>query len=552
MGRLVLGLLSLALAGCPGTERVSPPPPRLPRIVVLLVIDQFPTWTFDRDRALFRHGLARLLHEGGLVRAELPYASPFTAVGHASIGTGAAPSVHGIVGNTWYRRPERRERTAEHDPDSKLFVVGPSHGGELSADDGASAKALRVDGLAEALRTSTGGRGKSIAVGLKPRAAAFIAGRRPDLAVWYEAAAGGMTTSRAYTDVVPPWLVELARTKPATRFFDVEWVPRDPALLARVTEIADDAPGEGSVHGLDTTFPHPLGKTEAPYRAFLHTPYADELVFDVAEAALDAMQLGSDEVPDLLALSFNARDYAGHLWGPDAWETLELTLRLDERLGRFFELLDRRYGRTGWSAVLTSDHGATHVVERSTSTAPRRIRAAELMGAAESAIEASFGASLAGKGPWVAALLSSNLYVTPAFLDQPIDIRRTALSAAATALAKVPGIATAGRVDGISGSCPVRNGLERAICLSIVDGESGELYVMPLAGSLISDYKTGTHHDAPFDDNRQVPILVMAPGVAPQTGKGSLLQVAPTIAALLGVPPPAAATEAPLFGLRPR
>jgi hypothetical protein len=88
------------------------------------------------------------------------------------------------------------------------------------------------------------------------------------------------------------------------------------------------------------------------------------------------------------------------------------------------------------------------------------------------------------------------------------------------------------------------------VCWGLVPDEAGELYVVPAAGSLISDHKTGTHHDAPSDDNRQVPILVMAPGLAPQVGAGTLLQVAPTIAALLHVPPPNTG-EKPLFGLTP-
>jgi phosphoglycerol transferase MdoB-like AlkP superfamily enzyme len=85
--------------------------------------------------------------------------------------------------------------------------------------------------------------------------------------------------------------------------------------------------------------------------------------------------------------------------------------------------------------------------------------------------------------------------------------------------------------------------------MMVFPSESGELYVVPVSGSLISDKKSGTSHDAPFDDNRHVPIIVLAPGLAPQTGEGSLLQIAPTVAALLGIRPPSAATAAPLFGL---
>ena len=60
-----------------------------------------------------------------------------------------------------------------------------------------------------------------------------------------------------------------------------------------------------------------------------------------------------------------AHDYAGHFWGPESWEVLDLTLRLDAALGRLFDTLDQRFGKTGWAVVLTSDHGATPMVDYS-------------------------------------------------------------------------------------------------------------------------------------------------------------------------------------------
>lgn len=541
MRGLTIGL-SLAIA-CSGPERVRAPANTAPpKLVVLIVVDQLPTWAFERDRTLFHGGFARLLAGGGRVRAAtIPYANPFTAPGHASIGTGTPPNVHGVIGNSWYRRAEGRERDAEYDATMPAFVVGPSQGGELSAEDGASAHALHADGVADALRAARP-QAKSIAIGLKPRAAVFVAGRKPDLAVWYEAAAGGMTTSKAYTSEAPVWLVALAKAKPPNRFFAATWDARDPALLARITGIADDAPGEGSVHGLGTTFPHALAKSDAPGRAILHTPFSDEIVYDTVIAAIDALGLGADGVPDLLAIGFNGRDYAGHLWGPDSWEALELTLRLDDRLAMLFDVLDTKVGKGAWAAVLTSDHGATHVVERTTIAGARRIRSAEISEAAETALAAKLG-----KGPWVASVVSSNVYFTAAFHQHPD--REAALDLAAAAIAKLPNVAIAGRTDRVAGRCTERTGLEQALCLSAYPAESGELYVVPVAGSLITDYKTGTHHDAPFDDNRQVPILVYAPGRVPAgaIAEGTLLQVAPTTAALLGVPPPRGATSPALF-----
>ncbi|HLL24079.1 MAG TPA: hypothetical protein VK427_18230, partial [Kofleriaceae bacterium] len=151
-----------------------------------------------------------------------------------------------------------------------------------------------------------------------------------------------------------------------------------------------------------------------------------------------------------------------------------------------------------------------------------------------------------GKGRWVAAMTAGNVYLVPAFLAQPAAARDAALDAAAQALRMITNVAAAGRVDR---ACTERGELSHAVCLSTFPAESGELYVVPVAGSLISDYKTGTHHDAPFADNRNVPIVVMGPGISPREGKGTLLQVAPTVTSLLGVPAPRATSERPLFDL---
>jgi predicted AlkP superfamily pyrophosphatase or phosphodiesterase len=158
---VLLGLLTVASCH----HRAAPSGKRTkPKLVVLVVIDQWPSWVFEKQRDLFKHGIGRLLEEGGvIVDGELPYASTFTSAGHAALGTGAPPRESGIVANAWYRRDEGRDRPAEYDPDAPLFSVGePLNGAPL--DHGASAKALRVDGIAEALRAGTNGAGRSVAI----------------------------------------------------------------------------------------------------------------------------------------------------------------------------------------------------------------------------------------------------------------------------------------------------------------------------------------------------------------------------------------------------
>lgn len=546
MSRAVALLLAL-LAAC---SRGSAPPPVRdePKLVVLIVIDQWPAWVFEKQKHLFTGGIGRLLREGAVVmNAELPYANTFTAVGHATIGTGATPNVHGVVGNSWWRRDEGRDRAAEYDREAATLLAGKAIG-EAREGGGASGRVLRSEGVADVLRRATAGTARSVAISLKPRSACLMTGRQPDLAIWYDASAGGMTTSKAYVADPPAWLVQLDHDKPADRFFAATWQPLDPALLARETKLPDDAPGEKSDHGLGNTFPHSLADAKDPAHAIIVTPFADELVMQTVEAALADAKLGLDDVPDLLAISFGAHDYAGHDWGPDSWEVLDLTLRLDTSLGRLFDTLDARVGTDRWAVVVTSDHGATPVVERGGVRAARRIPYAEIEGVAEKALEAQLGRP----GPWVARLVSSNVYLTAKFRELPEATRGAALDAAVHAIAAVPGVGLAGRSDRFSPGCTVETEIDRALCFGVVPGAAGELYVYPSAGSGITSYPGGTTHDSPVDDNRRVPILVKAPGLAHQTGAGSLLQVAPTLSALLGIEPPEGAKAPPLFGITRR
>lgn len=538
-------MVALAVAaGCPGaTPAPVPPTPPVasaPRLVVLLVIDQLPSWSFEQRLPALTGGIARLVREGRTaMRARYPYAYTLTASGHATIGTGATPSATGIIGNTWYRRDEGAALSAEVDRDARLLAVDGDGLAEAPPDvvlDGASSRQLLVPGLAEAMRAAGGGR--SVAIALKARAACFVAGQRPDVVAFYEEELGGFTTSTAYAETLPAWLPALRASSPPSRFDGASWTPLDPDRLARLTGVADDEPGEGGAMG--PTFPHVLPTPAAG--AILETPFGDELVVDAAIAALDGEALGQGGPPDLLAVSFSSHDYAGHLWGQESWEVADLLLRLDAQIGRLLTALDARLGPDGYAVVLTSDHGATPMIDRHPGAAryaPKVI----------SAVIDSVLDEMLGPGDWVIALQTLNVYLAPRFLALPEGTQRAALAAAARAVAGL-GV-EAVDVGALAARCAGGGDVteaERQHCASYRRGRSGELALRPPEGSLITSYPSGTHHDAPSAANREVPLIVRVPGVAPGELAGSIdmRQVAPTVARLLGVAPPSAALAPPV------
>ena len=71
-----------------------------------------------------------------------------------------------------------------------------------------------------------------------------------------------------------------------------------------------------------STFPHDVAGASAPSNAFRATPFADDALFALALASIDATKdAAPGKDPRFLALSLSANDYVGHMFGPDAWES---------------------------------------------------------------------------------------------------------------------------------------------------------------------------------------------------------------------------------------
>jgi hypothetical protein len=547
---LAAGLvLGLGVHGCcksPGATGTTAPAVAQampPKLVVLLVIDQWPMWGMEARRDVYQHGLARLLDEGTLFRAEYPYATTYTAPGHATRGTGAPPSVTGIVANGWWRRDQAKERQAEAD-DSVTIL--PLPGRNVEGIEGASANPVRVDGVTDALRRATRDQARSVVIGGKPRATCMIGGHHPDVALWYEPKLVGMTSSTAYAEALPSWVLALDREHPIAPYLSAEWSPDDAMLLRTHTGIPDDAAGEGADYDMGIVFPYKLAAAKEPAKALRATPFLDTIEIDAAIAAIAGEHLGADDVPDLLIVSLSAHDYVGHNWGQESWEMLEHERVLDRELGRLLDALDAQVGHDRYAVVLTSDHGATPIIERGKYPGARRIMPAELETAAEEA-----ASTVLGPGDWVSMVSSGMVYLSPAAAAHPATERDGALAAISTRLARVPQVARVVRFDALPASCAGLDDLDTRACLSRASGESGELLVIPTVGSLVTTYATGTSHDAPSDDTRFVPLIVRVPGTKlPPRDDVSILSVAPTVSALLRIPPPLAAQAQALVGTR--
>jgi predicted AlkP superfamily pyrophosphatase or phosphodiesterase len=529
---VALGLLGLA-AGCvgvSGTDVRSPGRPptahERPQLVVVAVFDQLGAATLEQLTPLLDSdgAIRSVAARGNLQRVAYPYAATYTAPGHTTLHTGVAPSQSGILANErWH--PERGEISWLDDPSSPL--IGDS-------SSGASPRALRVDTVGDALKAATSGRAKVVSVSVKDRAAIVPGGHRPDAALWYSSTLRGFTTSRYYAQALPSCAAQHAASRSAESLLE-PWLPD-----SRVPQLRpDSAPGEGHYLGWTSAFPHDPRLSTSPWAALKLTPALTIDSLALAHRCADDLALGTDSVPDLLALSLSATDYAGHVFGPESREYADALIRTDRALGRLLESLATR---TRLAVLISSDHGVTPMPEDS--GAGGRMIPKSLVADLETALDGALG-----PGDWVAGFVAPLVSLTPAARAR----RAETLPALLTALSRVVGVHAA--FDARRGA-ELRHSpdaLERAVGLSLDDDPPGDAFVVTREGwSVDPDMAlgAGTSHGSPWRPDTEVPVLFSGPGVTRATTRTPMdaRRVAPTIAALLGVPAPKAATLAPLPG----
>ena len=352
-----------------------------PRLVVVISVDQLRFDYVDRFAPwLTERGFKRFAKEGAVFsNARYRYSVTFTGPGHAAIGTGLLPAENGIVANNWFDRDAPfNEAQWQWFFDDTTPYVSPTLAQHKSAqgeewwklggtprycayDDRVKVTAGKTSGMSPASLSgdSLGDRIKEryprsrvMALALKDRAAILMGGRRADAAYWFDRDLPGYISSTYYhfDPEVFSFNAQVRGYFPAS----AEWrpssfIPQDD--MHRVTFDPPEAwPLKNTTYG--GTFPHPVKTT----KAFVYSPFAQDLVFDFAQHVIATENLGSGDTPDLLFVGVTPTDYVGHYYGPDSMEVADNFVRLDRSLEHFLDALERRFGNR-LLVALTADHG---------------------------------------------------------------------------------------------------------------------------------------------------------------------------------------------------
>jgi predicted AlkP superfamily pyrophosphatase or phosphodiesterase len=532
-----------------------------PRLAVVIAVDQFRADYLSRFRPYFGKGGFRRLLEGGLnfENCHYSYAVTVTAPGHATIATGVNPNVHGIVNNDWVIRDTWEKINNVEDRAAALVGVDPREMGPTQAKDpektGRSPRNLQATTVADQIKLRWGANSKVFGASNKDRSAILLGGKLADGAYWDEL--GQMITTTYYRKELPAWVQAFNAEQNVRRRFGERWDRLlDPKIYDLVQGGPDDAPGESIVDsGLTRTFPKFIngGSDKLSlkyYTSFDNSPMSAEFLGQFAERAIREEQLGKHLGPDYLAVSFSQIDTIGHSYGPDSHELMDSVLRLDRVLAHLLDCLDREVGLAKCVIVLTADHGSTPMPERVQALNPEipagRIKIADLDAIVRKALDAAYGPVPEGEAWFVRD--GAGYHLKPkAFAPKNIDLAEAAkvVKAAVLTFAPVAQAYTRAEILALDSEGDSLNAMVRRSYYE--PGGRDVLYV--LKPYFMDKSPTGTTHGSAYNPDTNVPSLWFGAGVPKgvRVDRVSVEDIAPTLAGLMGTPPPPQARGKRLF-----
>ncbi|MDB4635483.1 alkaline phosphatase family protein [Flavobacteriaceae bacterium] len=329
-----------------------------PKLVVGIVVDQMRYDYISRFwNGYSEGGFKRLVKEGfNFKNNHYNYAPTSTGPGHASVYTGTTPASHGIIGNDWYDKEIGASVYCAAD-NTYASVGTTSAAGQMSP------KQLLTTTISDQLKLHTQSRSKVIAIALKDRGAVLPGGHTADAAYWFHGKGeGSWISSTFYMEALPSWVTQFNSKVPQQYKKPWDLLKSEKAY----TQSGSDKNNyEGTYRGeTAAVFPHDLvslWEANGAYDILKATAYGNSLTADFALAALKGENLGKGVDTDFLAVSFSSTDYVGHQFGVNSREIEDTYYRLDLDLERLLKALDAQVGPGNYSLFLTADHAAVQV-----------------------------------------------------------------------------------------------------------------------------------------------------------------------------------------------
>ncbi|MCV6628816.1 MAG: alkaline phosphatase family protein [Flavobacteriaceae bacterium] len=500
-----------------------------PKLVVGIIVDQM---RYDYLTRFWKDygegGFRRMIKDGfNFKNAHFNYKPTYTGPGHASVYTGTTPSDHGIIANNWFDKELGEEVYCAQD--EAMQSVGTS-----SAAGKMSPHRMKTTTISDQLRLATQFRGKTIGISMKDRGSILPAGHTGEAYWFHGKSEGKFISSTFYMEQLPKWVADFNASGIANSY------KKDWDLMKEASDYtesgSDDNNYEGKFNGeAAAVFPHKLAQIwdeNSQFDIIKATPYGNSLTTDFAIAAIDGAELGLDMHTDMLAVSYSSTDYVGHQYGVNSVEIQDTYLRLDKDLERLFAVLDAKVGKGNYSMFLTADHAAVHVPNF---LKDHKIPAGYLKGGEMKKRLMAFQKETFGSDELIRDVSNAQIFLNHRViknLDLELKEVQETFAMELMSYPNVHKVFTAYQMW----QNDYTEGLARIIQNGYNQERSGDLMLVFDPG-YISYPQVGSTHGSSFTYDTHVPILFYGKGIKKGASlkKVSITDIAPTMAALLGI-----------------
>jgi predicted AlkP superfamily pyrophosphatase or phosphodiesterase len=521
-----------------GSVAAAPVTAPRPKLVVVISIDQFSANLFEQYRADFHGGLGRLARQGTVYPSGYQsHGMTETCPGHSTLLTGKYPSKTGIVANDFYDLATGQKTYCLADPSATLA--------NDPASKASSPKLLMASTYGEWLKAVSPG-SRAYSVSGKDRGAINMAGHGADGVFWLQPGYGFTTWVQPGQDAqarLAPVAAINARLAADLKKHPFVWTYSDKACAAKEGDYVTGGRAWRSALPL----PKPADAAGAA-KDLSTSPYTDRVTLDAAEALRDEFKLGDGQATDVLTISLSATDFIGHRFGTRGPEMCDHLMRLDARLGQFLDSLDKVKGPV--LVVLAADHGGSDFPERLAQQGydAGRVAPAPWLKDLNTAVRDRLKLD---HDPLVQAGGIESLYVVGADGKTPTAGDHARITATALALlAQRPEVYAAYDSNTLFTAAPPPKGtppdeisVAERMRRSAYPGRVGDILVAfqpyQTPASPGASYVAG--HGSPWNYDRRVPIVFWWKG-GPSRERVlpiETVDIAPTIAAVTGVIPPA-------------
>ncbi|MFA9390107.1 MAG: alkaline phosphatase family protein [Prolixibacteraceae bacterium] len=502
-----------------------------PKLVVGITIENMRIDYIDRFWNTFSNGgFKRLVDDGAVfynVRADIHNIKPSTML--PTIYTGTYPSEHGIVADKWYTQLTEKEGRAVADG-YYLTLGSDSHEGNVSANQ------LKVPTLGDALKLQTNGKSKVFSVALNAQSAVLSAGHSADGAFWYDKTNGNMITSSYYMEQFPNWIMEYNNMHLAQNYLSRTW----DLMLPKTSYKAgyeDDYVLEDGFWKKWNTFPYNLKKIsesqEFPNEFLKVTPFGNKLISDFSIQLIDQEQLGMDDYPDLLNITFSTLDYANKWFNPSSMEIQETYVRTNLEIANILNYLDKILGKDNYLIFLSAASTSAYPVK--IQKEEYNLNAGEFSPQSAMALLRLYLNAVYGVGDWIEMYNEEQVYLNHNYIEKKEKSLNEMRQSVASFLNQFTGIKAAVPANVIeSGNLnnPRFQILENSYCVQ----RSGDVMLLLEEGW----FPVHKYNEIDYSTENRIPLLFY--GLSVNKGKfygqAEVVDIIPTVCRSLKIVPP--------------